>query len=88
MITYDFKCTECGERHEIDIETVDISGYTGEPKGRKKWNKTGKLFTVDQDKLTERLREKRYCECGGELKRSWTKLQEPMFIHYQKQRIR
>jgi len=48
----DFKCTECGIVKELKIPTADITGNHGK---------------LNLKALDERLREKRYCDCGGEM---------------------
>ena len=87
MITYDYKCNKCGEVREISIETIDICSYKDDPSKRGKYKKSGALYAVDKEELTKRIYEKRECECGGELKRVWSEIKDPMFITYHKQRI-
>ena len=51
---YEFKCSECGNAEEIEIDTSDMLGRFG---------------VVDQDKLEKEKNKKRECSCGGELKK-------------------
>ena len=63
---YIYKCDKCSEKKEITIPTLDIIGKEGR---------------VDQLKLSERMYEKRICECGGELKKIITTVLEPMWFN-------
>lgn len=58
------KCQLCGEIHEVDIMTHDITGNKG---------------IVDQNKLEQRLQEPKLCGCGGVLRKHYH-WQEPMFF--------
>lgn len=76
-MTYDYKCNKCGKIEEINIPTYDIHTRTRNSLG------------IDPKKLSERINQKRDCECGGELKRMYTKLEydKPLFVQVNKQRF-
>lgn len=62
---YDYKCSKCSKIEEVEISTYDI---------------LNKFGIVDQDELTKRIYEDRFCECGGKLKKLFSKAQDPMFF--------
>jgi len=57
-LTYDFKCSQCGNVEEVFISTADLPHKT--------------VVVMDKDALQEKLNEKRFCKCGGELKRVYS----------------
>lgn len=56
-MTYTYKCPECGNIQDIQISTFDIMDQLGR---------------IDQKQLTERMNELKYCECGGQLKKTFS----------------
>ena len=65
-MTYNYKCSKCGEIKEITVQTSDIIDKYGR---------------VEQDKLSMRMYEPRQCECGGNLKKTLTVPQEPLWFN-------
>lgn len=63
---YNYKCQSCGEISEIAISTYDIIDNVGR---------------VNQDALTKRMYEDRFCECGGRLKKLLTVPKEPLWFN-------
>lgn len=72
---YEFTCEACFKKQDIKIPTWDIH-----TKGRHS-------LGIDQHKLTERLNEPRYCDCGGQLKKGFTELGDPLYVTVDKQRF-
>lgn len=60
---YTYKCSKCHEVQDITIMTSDIMDKYGR---------------VEQDKLSMRMYEQRFCECGGELKKIITHTSNPL----------
>lgn len=72
---YEYTCDKCGQKKDIKISTFDI-------------HTKGKFsLAIDQEKLTERINEPRPCECGGNLKKAFTDLGEPMYVEVAKHRF-
>ena len=63
---YDYRCEKCNEISEIRISTSDI---------------VDKLGRVDQEELTKRIREYRECQCGGELRKIISNIQDPLWFN-------
>jgi len=62
---YNYKCDKCDKIEEISISTYDIMDKYGR---------------VDQNKLTQRMYEQRFCECRGELKKTLSKPQKALWF--------
>jgi len=58
-MTYDYKCTHCGKEQEVFISTADLPHKDS-------------VVVIDKDALQEKINEKRFCECGGDLKRVYS----------------
>jgi predicted nucleic acid-binding Zn ribbon protein len=64
-LTYSYKCNECHQVQDINIQTSDIMDKYGR---------------VEQDKLSMRMYEPRQCECGGELKKIINHIASPLWF--------
>jgi hypothetical protein len=71
-MNYNYKCQKCDKIQEIEIKTIDIH--------------IGTTSSIDQTKLDERINEKRFCECGGKLKKVNSFVGEPLFVQHSKPR--
>lgn len=56
---YDFRCADCEKVQEIFISSTDIPH-----KG---------VVVLDKDELQKKIDAERFCECGGKLKRIYSK---------------
>ena len=56
-LTYDYKCSDCGNTKEIFISTINIP-HNG--------------VVIDKNELQKKINEERFCECGGQLKRIYS----------------
>ena len=87
MITYDYKCEDCGEVQEVTIETIDILEKQPIVKARSKYHPSSRSLMANKEKLQERIDEDRICECGGKLKKLFSTNFTVQFGFLNKKRI-
>ena len=74
-MTYEFQCDTCTKVQDINIPTYDIH------------IRNMHSLAIDKELLDKRLKEPRKCECGGNLRKLFANLGEPLYVEIDKHRF-